>query len=331
MNYGQMETIPNENIKLKTVKQYSPSEANVDEGNNKHEYEKKEVRNNMPWSKPMYDTEKYNSYPDFLMGIEKNQIPINNELFNRSNTISWGELQKGFPRVAHELTVEQLSDSVGNDLATKRIKNLSKKKRSTVEGLYKMTNKTFFSDDDNIEQRVNNAFLKNEGLEDVIINGKKYKGLLFDENSKQSKKLKNNKTFKTYFNNYLFNMKDIINKMGNSKEFDVEAISETLKTNLGKPDFSTNENAILYDYYPLMGGTQNVTVDFEISPVSEKECNLTTKMYINDWYGADKDDINGSRGTLKGNMPGLKDFFICNTTMAANLFLLKSYINLKIK
>lgn len=164
--------------------------------------------------------------------------------------------------------------------------------KKDVERWYKSTNWIALSNDDDIRNRVNNAFLKGEGLEDVIINGKTYQGLLFDENSLQSQKLKENETFKSYYTNYISCIKDIINETGDAKEIDIEAISKKLSSKLGKPNFSVETEIINYDYYGLMGGTQNIELDFEIVPTQKGEYNIKTTMYINDWYGADKDDIN---------------------------------------
>ncbi len=104
-------------------------------------------------------------------------------------------------------------------------------------------------------------------------------------------------------------MKELISEAGDAKEIDIETISMKLSTKLGKPNFSKMGEIKNFDYYGLMGGTQNVEVNFEITPASNGEYNLKTTMNINDWYGADAGDINGSRGTIKGNIPGLKAFF----------------------
>ncbi|WP_303849371.1 hypothetical protein [Apibacter mensalis] len=46
-------------------------------------------------------------------------------------------------------------------------------------------------------------------------------------------------------------------------------------------------------YYGLMGGTQTIKVDLEITEMGNNKYKVKTKMYIGDWYGADWDDING--------------------------------------
>ncbi|MFI3314388.1 MAG: hypothetical protein R3Y04_01810, partial [Rikenellaceae bacterium] len=116
--------------------------------------------------------------------------------------------------------------------------------------------------------------------------------LLFDENSEQSKMLMDNGTFKAYYNKYLSCMKEVISEASDVKEIDIEAIYEKLSTKLGNPNFSNSGEINDFDYYGLMGGTQNIDIDLEISPASNGEYNLKTTMNINDWYGADKDDIN---------------------------------------
>ncbi|MFI3267947.1 MAG: hypothetical protein R3Y51_04425 [Rikenellaceae bacterium] len=288
----------------------------------KDEDEEKDKHKNVNLESWFYDTNKYESYIHYLMGKEKgsenekDKTTDNKTLFNRKIKASWGELQPEltseahkFAAEAHTFTPEQLIDSLKNEIATENIERLSKMERKEVELWYKLTNKIALSDSDNIEQRVNNAFLKGEGLENITINNKTYKGLLFDENSEQSKMLNDNDTFKAYYNKYLSCMKDIIGKFGNEKEIDTEVISNTLKREIGKPDFSTIGNFAFFDYFGLMGGTQNVGVNFDIKHTSNGEYNLKTTMYINDWYGADEGDINGTRGTLKGNILGLKAFF----------------------
>ncbi|MFI3267443.1 MAG: hypothetical protein R3Y51_01875 [Rikenellaceae bacterium] len=288
-----------------------PKEQEADE-----EHPKTDAKDDSVWSKPKYDTAKYESYIHYMQGIEKENTTENKTLFNRKITASWGELQPEltkeehqFSAEAHKYSAEMLIDTLKNENATKNIERLSKMSREEVETEYKFTNKFALSNIDNIEQRVNNAFLKGEGLEDVTINGKIYQGLLFDENSQQSKMLKENGTFKTYYNNYLSCMKEIISESSDAKDINIEAISMKLKTKLGKPDFSTIKNLVSYDYFGLMGGTQNIKVYFEIIPTPNGEYNLKTTMNINDWYGADEGDINGSRGTFKGNIKGLKAFF----------------------
>lgn len=254
--------------------------------------EKVTVKEKKPTSQ-LYDTDKHESYIHYLMGIEKEQKnKITNKLFNNKVSVGWGDLQKGFAAEAHKFTAEELIDTLNNENATKNIERLSKMSRAEIEKRYKFANKYALSNRDNIENRVNNAFLKGEGLEDIKVNGKPYKGLLFDENSEQSQLLKENGTFKTYFNNYLSNMKEIINEVRNGKNIDIETISKTLNSKLRKPNFSDWKEIFFHDYYGLMGGTQNIEIDFEIIPISNNGYNLETTIYVNDWYGADEDDIN---------------------------------------
>ncbi|MFI3314387.1 MAG: hypothetical protein R3Y04_01805 [Rikenellaceae bacterium] len=253
---------------------------------------------NSVWSKPKYDTEKYAGYIESLMGIEKEKTTKNKTLFNRKINVSWGKLQPElateeheFATEAHKFTKQQLIDTLNNDNATENIERLSKMSREEVESEYKSTNRLALSNKDDIENRVNNAFLKGEGLEDITINGQKYKGLLFDENSEQSKRLKKSDVFEAYYNNYLSKVSETINDAKKGKEINVNTLSNTLKTELGKPDFSTFQNLWKHDYFGLMGGIQKVDIDFKITPVSETEYKLQTTMYLTDWYGADKDDI----------------------------------------
>lgn len=87
-------------------------------------------------------------------------------------------------------------------------------------------------------------------------------------------------------------MKEIIRESVLTKEVDIKAISEELSNRLKKPNFSNYGEILNHDYYGLMGGTQNIELDFEITPKSNGEYNLKTIMHINDWYGSDADDIN---------------------------------------
>ncbi len=223
-----------------------------------------------------YDTEKYESYIHYVMGIEREKPKENKTLFNRNIKVSWGKLQPElttpehqFSAQAHNYSPEKLIDILKNDNATENIERLSKMSREDIEKKYKSTNRMALSNRDNIEQRVNNAFLKGVGLEDIVVNGKVYQGLLFDENSKQSQLLKETDTFKAYYDKYLSCMKEIISKTGDAKEIDTDAISKKLNSKLGKPNFSNLGEINDFDYYGLMGGTQNIDIDFKITPVSK--------------------------------------------------------------
>ncbi|MFI3263217.1 MAG: hypothetical protein R3Y26_09985 [Rikenellaceae bacterium] len=269
-----------------------------------------QVKQKQVWSIPTYDTTKYDSYIASLLGNNKSEKKnTTNKLLNKTYTVSWGNLQDDFGKDAHRMDVNQLSDTVKSEIGTKKLKKLDKKTEEEVKPYYKATNRFALSDRDNIENRVNNAFLKGEGLEDISINGNTYKGLLFDENSEQSKLLNKNNTFKKYFKNYLSNIEDIIRESKDGKDVNTDELSTKFETKLGKPNFSHISSIPKFDYYGLMGGVQNVTTDFNIVPISNNEYEVNTKMYLNDWYGADKSDVNNSRGTLKGNLPGLKEFF----------------------
>jgi hypothetical protein len=50
-----------------------------------------------------------------------------------------------------------------------------------------------------------------------------------------------------------------------------------------------------------------IVLILEIEQIKIKSYNVTTKMYIGDWYGADFDDIND--GNTKGKIPSLNAFF----------------------
>ena len=295
MGCGKKVTFPIGNGQFRTGIHYSPSKKNKEEEDHTHPEEEKEESKTKPksvWSKPKYDTEKYDGYIESLMGKEKEQKPNSNkEIFNKDITASWGALQTGFPSEAHNYSAEELSSLLSSEVATERIDDLNERARSDIEESYKQTNKIALSDRDNTEQRVIDAFLKGEGLGKITINGKSYNALIFDKNSAQSKELENSDIFNKYFDNYLSSMKTIINEANDNKEFDIKTLSNKLKDELGKPNFSDISTIRTNDYYGLMGGVQKVTVDFKITPISENEYSLGTTMYLTDWYGADSDDI----------------------------------------
>lgn len=105
------------------------------------------------------------------MGIEKEKpaeepTTENKTLFYRKIKVKWGQLQPEFTdevhkfsAKAHKYTKQQLIDSLNNENATRNIERLSKMSRKEVESEYKFTNRFALSNRDNIEQRINDAFL----------------------------------------------------------------------------------------------------------------------------------------------------------------------------
>lgn len=154
------------------------------------------------------------------------------------------------------------------------------------------------SDDDNLQQRVLNNFY----------NGVEFK-MSFGPTSMLSQKLKVNPTFQEYYKRYLGIIKVLI------PQRQIEAIDgdKIVTDHFGslsqaKPNFSEVKEIFKYDYYGLMGGTQKIKVDLDIMQTDAKVYIIKTRMYIGDWYGADKGDINGL-ASLKGNVSSLNAFF----------------------
>ncbi|MFI3239044.1 MAG: hypothetical protein R3Y22_00400 [Bacteroidales bacterium] len=46
-----------------------------------------------------------------------------------------------------------------------------------------------------------------------------------------------------------------------------------------------------YDYYPLLGGIQKIKADIQLTKISDTTYKVKSKIYILDWYGSDKEDI----------------------------------------
>ncbi|MBL4746283.1 MAG: hypothetical protein JKY08_07930 [Flavobacteriaceae bacterium] len=222
-------------------------------------------------------------------------------------TKQWGALQKNMPTQNKVLTEAELD--AGLDFVGKMNVGIMKRMgKSTVKGFYEkgpLGVEAVLSKTDNIESKVINNF---------------YTGALsklsFDENTKQSKELKNLKSFQDYFKGYLEVMGYFIERET------IEAVDENIimevfdkKKHNSKPSFSNKLEIISYDYYGFMGGVQTIKVDIEIMHWTKKngvavDYNIIkTKMYIGDWYGADWGDINGWNSKLKGNVYSLNAFF----------------------
>jgi hypothetical protein len=156
----------------------------------------------------------------------------------------------------------------------------------------------------------------------------------FDENTKISKDLATNPTFKTYFSNYIKVITEILEKR------DINTIGEVGITDVFKknnfplmPDFSVESEMYIrgirenqYEYYGLMGGTQTIKVDLEIEGVEIDKYKIKTTMYIGDWYGADWDDIEQGKSVeeivvdMEKNYTKLGSILVNIPEMASNQF-----------
>lgn len=115
--------------------------------------------------------------------------------------------------------------------------------------------------------------------------------------------------FRQYFKNYL----EVIKYMLKEKSIQDKDGEELIKIFNDKdfdsrPNFSKIVDILKYDFYGLMGGTQTIKVDLEITEIESNNYKIKTEMYIGDWYGADWDDLNGKG--VKEFAPSLKAFFM---------------------
>jgi hypothetical protein len=150
--------------------------------------------------------------------------------------------------------------------------------------------------DDDVQNRV---------IDNFYNHGKK---LVFDKNSELSKKLNGYNIFETYYKGYLKVLKKMLEE-NTLETIDGEEIVKYF-VNLDVkpfPNFSHWKDIDEYDYFGLMGNAQTIKVDLEIKQTDIRSYDVTTKMYIGDWYGADFDDINGVN--MKGIVPSLNAFF----------------------
>lgn len=83
------------------------------------------------------------------------------------------------------------------------------------------------------------------------------------------------------------------------------------------PNFSILSEIRNFDYYGLMGGTQQIEVELEIYRMNTVNYLVNTKMFIRDTYCADKDDIKGiaNKKILTQSLPAfyvLQNCFGCH-------------------
>lgn len=225
-----------------------------------------------------------------------------NPLYRYIGTKQWGKLGGNKLEVLSERrSLESLKSDL-DDAGYLRAEYLNTLSEQAVRGIYEgrgnIRTKQVLSNDDNVEKRVIENFYTG-----------KYPNLSFGPTSKLSQKLRINPTFQEYYKRYLdkFLRKAIANRS-------IETVGEEAIFNLfegqvnSKPNFSRVTEILNYDYYGLMGGTQAIKVDLDIIQTDITTYVVKTRMYISDWYGADKGDINGAL-SLKGNMGCLNAFF----------------------
>ncbi len=192
----------------------------------------------------------------------------------------WGTLQETESR---RLTPSQLAEVDGlNSWEKQRVENLYYSGQSNCEVIYESTPVT----------GVRNVLSNRDGLADEVITnfymGKKKK-LTFDVNHHLSTDLNINPTFKAYWRTYL---KAVGNFIVRSEDKNFEDYFKA-NNDVPSPNFSVLSEINDFDYYGLMGGTQQIEVELEIYRMDTYRYLVNTKMYIRDTYGADKDDIKG--------------------------------------
>jgi hypothetical protein len=225
-----------------------------------------------------------------------------NPLWRYKGEKKWGTLQKDrngedekFSAARHTYSLKEIlsmRDKNGKHKLDERGKQntklLNKLSEDKVKWIYENTLKMILSDDDDMERKVIDNFY----------NGKKAL-LSFNENSKQSEKLKTYDPFLKYYNNYLEVIKIMLREKTletkNGKEI-IRIFEEKLHTAVF-PNFS--QDMVSHDYFGLMVGTQTIKVDLDVMQIDVTSYRVMTKMYIGDWYGADWGDING--GNLSDN------------------------------
>lgn len=234
-------------------------------------------------------------------------------------TQKWGNMQKAESR---RLTPAQLAEVDGlNFLEKQRVENLYYSGQSNCEDIYESTPVT----------GVRNVLSNRDGLaEEVITNfymGKKKK-LTFDENHHLSTDLNINPTFKAYWRTYL---KAVGNFIVHNEDYNLkDYFPNTEKPN---PDFSVLSEIKEFDYYGLMGGTQQIEVELEIYRMNTVNYLVNTKMFIRDTYCADKDDIKGiaNKKILTQSLPAfyvLQNCFGCHPFVTEIIYKHSDIINI---
>jgi len=235
-------------------------------------------------------------------------------------TQKWGNMQKAESR---RLTPSQLAEIDGlNFWEKQRVENLYYSGQSNCEDIYESTPVT----------GVRNVLSNRDGLADEVITnfymGKKKK-LTFDENHHLSTDLNINPTFKAYWRTYL---KAVGNFIVHNEDKNLE---EYFKANndMPSPNFSVLSEIKEFDYYGLMGGTQQIEVELEIYRMNTVNYLVNTKMFIRDTYCADKDDIKGiaNKKILTQSLPAfyvLQNCFGCHPFVTEIIYKHSDIINI---
>jgi hypothetical protein len=227
-----------------------------------------------------------------------------------SGTKQWGKLQTGMPTKNKILTEAEL-DAGLDFIGSANVGIMKWMNEDTVKGFYEggpIGVKAVLSNTDDIQNKVINNFYTGQ-----------LSKLSFDENTQQSKKLKNLESFQSYFTNYLNTIMALVQEeaieVANEKEIVDKFKVITGESRKDKPNFSNKSEMVSYDYYGLMGATQTIKVELDITKWTKEKgmsvdfYKVKTKMYIGDWYGADWGDVNGWESKLKGNVYSLNAFF----------------------
>jgi len=239
-------------------------------------------------------------------------------------TQKWGNMQKAESR---RLTPSQLAEIDGlNFWEKQRVENLYYSGQSNCEDIYESTPVT----------GVRNVLSNRDGLADEVISnfymGKKKK-LTFDENHHLSTDLNINPTFKAYWRSYLKAVGKMINNIVAHHNVDNNFEDYFANDKESKPDFSVLSEIKDFDYYGLMGGTQQIEVELEIFRMNAANYLVNTKMFIRDTYCADKDDIKGiaNKKILTQSLPAfyvLQNCFGCHPFVTEIIYKHSDIINI---
>lgn len=225
----------------------------------------------------------------------------------------WGELQQS---VSRNMTPNELI-KVDNldDFGKQRLEQLYYSGENWCKDLYENT--PFFG--------TRRVLSSKDNLANIVIDNfytGKYSKLTFGITHHLSKELTTNPTFQTYWHDYLSVMAKLIREKPNCAEINI--ISNKAFQNMfnGRwiPDFSTKSEIYSYDYYGLIGGAQQIEVEWEIFRMNTYNYLVNTKMFIRDMYCTDSKDINGI-GNIKASSQSLPAFYVLQNCFGCHPFI----------
>lgn len=210
--------------------------------------------------------------------------------YNYKGVREWGQFQQDLARSNNRISQEELLNQLGEERFNKRARPYLHIGQAKADYQYALTQVLSKS----IAEDVMNNFYYG--------NGRK---LSYGPDSKMAKDLKKHKGFQTYFSNYLTFLQDLISRRQLSN-----TDNQTFERQFRTINFSNISEILPYNFYGLMGGTQKTIVEFEVKQITINQYEIKTTMYIQDWYGADRDDINSDRGIKSIRDSGLWAFFM---------------------